>query len=182
MTARWPGLADIRVWSPLDDRRTLAAAMHAELGRRVAISEGAGAEATARDADLIVLVTSATEPVLALDWVQPGALVVAVGACRPTHRELDPALVADARVFVDSRDAALVESGDIVCGIAEGRFGPGHVRGELGDVLLGRIAARETAGDRVIFKSLGLAVEDVTVADEAVRRALDTGLGTAWSF
>jgi len=182
MAARWPLLEQVRVWSPLDDCQPFAASMRAELDSRIDVAAGTSADATARDADLIVLVTSATEPVLALEWVRPGAMVVAVGACRPTHRELDPALVADARVFVDSRDAALVESGDIVCGIAEGRFGPGHVRGELGDVLLGQLAAREAAGDRVIFKSLGLAVEDVTVADVACRRALDMGLGTAWSF
>jgi alanine dehydrogenase len=182
MAARWPALEQVRAWSPLDDREPFADAMRAELGGRLAIDAGAGPDATARDADLVVLVTSATEPVLARAWVRPGTLVIAVGACRPSHRELDPALVAGSRVFVDSRDAALAESGDIVCGIAEGRFGPAHLRGELGEVLLGRVAVREAAGDVVIFKSLGLAVEDVTVADVACRRALETGLGTTWSF
>jgi ornithine cyclodeaminase len=180
LVPRLPALEQVRVWSPFEDRLPFVAAMQAEI--TVPVAAGTTAADTARDADLIVLVTSSTEPVLALDWVRPGALVIAVGACRPTHREMDPALVAGARVFVDARDAALVESGDIVCGIAQGRFGPGHVRGELGDVLLGRIAARDAPADRVIFKSLGLAVEDVTVADVAYRRALETGLGTSWSF
>ena len=180
LVPRLPALERVRVWSPYEDRLTFVPAMQTEL--IVPVAAGTTAADTARDADLIVLVTSSTEPVLALDWVQPGALVIAVGACRPTHREMDPALVAGARVFVDSRDAALVESGDIVCGIAEGRFGSGHVRAELGDVLLGRVVARDAPADRVIFKSLGLAVEDVTVADVAYRRALDTGLGTTWSF
>jgi len=170
----------VGVWSPFDDRLPFAAAMQAEM--TVPVAAGTTPEDTARGADLIVLVTSSEEPVLELDWVRPGALVVSVGACRPTHREMSPALVADARLFVDARDAALTESGDIVCGIAEGRFAPAHVRGELGDVLLGRVAPREAPADRVIFKSLGLAVEDVTAADAALRRAIDTGLGTAWDF
>jgi len=180
LAPRLPALERVRVWSPYEDRLTFVQAMQTEL--TVPVAAGTTAADTARDADLIVLVTSSTEPVLALDWVRPGALVVAVGACRPTHREMDPALVAGARVFVDARDAALVESGDIVCGIAEGRFGADHVRAELGDVLLGRVVARDAPADRVIFKSLGLAVEDVTVADVAYRRALETGLGTTWSF
>ena len=180
LVPRLPALERVRVWSPYEDRLTFVPAIQTEL--TVPVAAGTTAADTARDADLIVLVTSSTEPVLALDWVQPGALVIAVGACRPTHREMDPALVAGARVFVDARDAALVESGDIVCGIAEGRFGADHVRAELGDVLLGRVEARDTPADRVIFKSLGLAVEDVTVADVAYHRALETGLGTTWSF
>lgn len=180
LAPRLPALEQVRVWSPFDDRLPFAAAMQAEMA--VPVAAGITAAETARDADLVVLVTSSTEPVVELDWVRPGALVIAVGACRPAHREMAPALVADARVFVDARDAALAESGDIVCGIAEGRFGPAHIRGELGDVLLGRVAPREARADRVIFKSLGLAVEDVTVADIALRRALDAGLGTPWDF
>ena len=180
LTARLPGLERIGVWSPLADREPFVREMQAEVGP--AIADGGSAEATARDADLIVLVTSATEPVLRREWVRPGALVVAVGACRPTDREIDPALLAEARVVVDSREAALVESGDIVLGMAEGRFGPEHVCGELGEVLLGRVAPRVAAADRVVFKSLGLAVEDVTVADVVYRRAVAAGLGTSWSY
>src|SRR5207247_3599722 len=70
-------------------------------------------------ADIIVLVTSSPTPVIESGWVKPGAHVISVGACRPTQREMDPALVARARVFVDSRAAALVESGDVVLGIQE---------------------------------------------------------------
>ena len=79
-------------------------------------------------ADIIVLVTSSPVPVLEDGWVKPGAHVISVGACRPSQREMDPALVARARLFVDSRGAALVESGDVVLGIQEGRFGAGSHR------------------------------------------------------
>jgi ornithine cyclodeaminase/alanine dehydrogenase-like protein (mu-crystallin family) len=89
-----------------------------------------------------------------------------------------PDLVARGRLVVDSKAAALVESGDVVQGMREGRFTEAHVAGELGEVVLGRVAGRRTAGEVTIFKSLGMAVEDVMAADLVYRRALDTGAGT----
>ena len=89
-----------------------------------------------------------------------------------------PALVARGRLVVDSRAAALVESGDVVQGIREGRFTDAHVSGELGEVVLGRVPGRGAAAEVTIFKSLGMAVEDVMAADLVYRRALDTGAGT----
>jgi len=125
---------------------------------------------------VIALVTSSTTPVIEDRWVKPGAHVVAIGACRPTHREIPPTLTARARLFVDSRAAALVESGDVVMGIQEGRFQADHIVAELGELVNGT-AGRRTASEITIFKSLGLAVEDVTAADLAWRRAADRGVG-----
>jgi ornithine cyclodeaminase len=132
------------------------------------------------DADIIVLVTSSPTPVLESGWVKPGAHVISVGACRPTHREMDPDLVARARLFVDSRAAALVESGDVVMGMQEGRFGADHIVAELGELIAGAApAGRRTDTEITIFKSLGLAVEDVTAAQLAYRRAVERGVGQA---
>ncbi|MBI3400736.1 MAG: ornithine cyclodeaminase family protein [Acidobacteria bacterium] len=128
-------------------------------------------------ADVIVLVTASPTPVLENGWVKPGAHVISVGACRPTQREMDPALVARARLFVDSRAAALVESGDVALGIQEGRFGADHIVAEIGELVAGA-AGRQSDADVTIFKSLGLAVEDVTAADLAYRRAVEHGIGT----
>jgi thiomorpholine-carboxylate dehydrogenase len=128
-------------------------------------------------ADVIVLVTASPTPVIESGWVKPGAHVISVGACRPTQREMDPALTARARLFVDSREAALVESGDVVLGIQEGRFGADHIAGEIGEVVNGA-PGRRSDTDITIFKSLGMAVEDVTAADLAYRRALERGIGT----
>jgi ornithine cyclodeaminase/alanine dehydrogenase-like protein (mu-crystallin family) len=128
-------------------------------------------------ADVIVLVTSSPTPVIENGWVKPGAHVISVGACRPTQREMDPALVARGRVFVDSRAAALVEAGDIVLGIQEGRFRAEHIAAELGEVVNGA-PGRRSDTDVTIFKSLGLAVEDVVSADLALRRAIERGAGT----
>jgi ornithine cyclodeaminase len=127
-------------------------------------------------ADVIVLVTSSPTPVIENGWVKPGAHVISVGACRPTQREMDPALVARARLFVDSRAAALVESGDVVLGIKEGRFSAEHIVAELGELVSGALGRRSDT-DVTIFKSLGLAVEDVTAGDLAYRRALEKGIG-----
>ncbi len=132
-------------------------------------------------ADIIVLVTSSPVPVLEDGWVKPGAHVISVGACRPTQREMDPALVARARLFVDSRGAALVESGDVVLGIQEGRFGADHIVAELGQLVAGA-AGRRSDSEVTIFKSLGLAVEDVTAAQLAYRRAVERGIGQELSL
>jgi len=129
-------------------------------------------------ADIIVLVTSSPTPVLESGWVKPGAHVISVGACRPNQREMDPALVARARLFVDSRAAALVESGDVVMGMQEGRFGADHIVAELGELLADpATAGRRSDTEVTIFKSLGLAVEDVTAAALAYRRAVERGVG-----
>ncbi len=131
-------------------------------------------------ANIIVLVTSSPVPVVENGWVKPGAHVISVGACRPTQREMDPDLVARARLYVDSRAAALVESGDIVMGIDAGRFGAAHIIAELGELLAdGTASAGRTSETEItIFKSLGMAVEDVTAADLAYRRAVERGVGS----
>jgi ornithine cyclodeaminase/alanine dehydrogenase-like protein (mu-crystallin family) len=91
---------------------------------------------------------------------------------------MDPALVRRSRLFVDSRAAALVESGDVLLGISEGQFAASHIAGELGEVLLGRVEGRQSARDVTIFKSLGLAVEDIMTAELVYRRAIEQDAGT----
>jgi ornithine cyclodeaminase/alanine dehydrogenase-like protein (mu-crystallin family) len=106
--------------------------------------------------------------VLLGDWVSPGAHVNAVGACRPDWRELDDALLGRARVWVDSRDAAFQESGDV---IAADR---GRVAGEIGAVAAGTLGGRTGPDDVTIFKSLGVAVEDVAAAELVLAQLLGT--------
>jgi ornithine cyclodeaminase len=109
-------------------------------------------------------------------------LVISLGAYRPDMREMDPALMARARVIVDSRAAALVEAGDIVQGIREGRWRDAHIAGELGEVIQGRVPGRTAAEEVVVFKSLGMAVEDVTAAQLAYVRARERGTGREIAF
>ncbi len=145
-------------------------------GRRPVVKAADHAGEAIVGADLIVLVTSSPTPVIESGWVKPGAHVISVGACRPNQREMDPELVARGRLFVDSRAAALVESGDVVLGIQEGRFTADHIIGEIGELVNGA-AGRRSQTDITIFKSLGLAVEDVMAADLAYRRAVEQGIG-----
>lgn len=168
-------LSDIRCWSP-----TIA---HARKfvgdSRDVPLRAVESAQAAVEGADIIVLVTASPTPVISDAWVKPGACVISVGACRPNQREMDTALVARARVIVDSRAAALQESGDIVMGIQEGRFGEDHIAAELGQVAANPSLGRTAAGQIMIFKSLGMAVEDVAAADLAYRRASEMARGAS---
>jgi ornithine cyclodeaminase len=170
-------LKEVRVWSPTPKSRDrFVDDMAGHVAVRLSATDTA--EAAVRDADLIVLATSAPTPVVEHAWVADGAHVVSVGACRPDQREMAPELVARGRLFVDSRAAALVESGDVVMGIKEQRFSDTHIAGELGEVVLGRVRGRTTPAAVTIFKSLGMAVEDVVTADLVFRRAVESGAGT----
>ncbi|MGQ0735997.1 MAG: ornithine cyclodeaminase family protein [Acidobacteriota bacterium] len=170
-------LRTVRVWSPTE--RSREKFVEGMRGRVAATLQAtASAEEAVNGADLVVLATSSPKPVVEDSWVTAGAHVVCVGACRPDQREMAPALVARSRLFVDSRAAAIVESGDIVCGIREGLFDASHISGELGEVVLGRVAGRTSDEQVTVFKSLGMAVEDVVTADLVFRKALETGAGT----
>lgn len=127
-------------------------------------------------ADVIVLATSSSVPVIEDAWVKPGAHVISIGACVPAQREIDPALVVRSYLVVDSRAAALKESGDVVQGIREGRFTEDHVKAELGELILCN-RARTTENQVTVFKSLGLAVEDIAAAHLVYLRARESGKG-----
>ena len=129
-------------------------------------------------ADVVVLVTASATPVLEDRWVAPGAHVIGVGACRPNQREMDPDLVARSYLVVDSRAAALEESGDILLAMQEGRFGAGHIAAELGEVACGAKRGRADSDEVTVFKSLGLAIEDLVSAGLVYRAARRTGHGT----
>jgi ornithine cyclodeaminase len=124
------------------------------------------AEAVVRGADVVVAVTASPTPVVQSEWVAEGAHVIAVGACIPTQRELDPYLVQRSRLIVDSRAAALKEAGDVVMGMSEGLWSADHVAAELGE-----LPARENDREITVFKSLGLAVEDIYAAKLVLMRS-----------
>jgi alanine dehydrogenase len=169
-------LSEIRVWSPTAAHRARFAS-EAKEKLSVHVTTTASAREAVEGADLIALVSSSREPVVHSAWVQEGAHVCAVGACRPDQREMDSDLVGRARLFVDSRTAALAEAGDIVLPIKEGRFTAGHIAGELGEVVSGRTPGRTNSSEVTIFKSLGMAVEDVAAAQLAFEKAGSRGLG-----
>ena len=167
---------EIRVWGRNASRVT-ALLDDAPAHARARLVATGSVEAAVDQADVIVLVTASREPVLHRSAVRDGAHVCAVGACRPDQREMETALVRDARVFVDSRAGALAEAGDLVIPIKEGALEASHIAGELGDVFGGRLPGRRSASEITIFKSLGMAVEDVAAAHLAFERASERGLG-----
>lgn len=169
-------ISEVRVWSPNRARMELfVKEMRPE--SRATISAASSARAAVEDAHIVVLVTSAKAPVVKGDWIADGAHVCAVGACRPTHREMDSALVARGDLYVDSRDAALVEAGDIVLAMKDGEIGSSHIKGELGEIVARTCEGRRADNRVTIFKSLGLAVEDVAAAHLVYERARSGGVG-----
>ena len=166
----------VRVWSPSPERRRAFVA-EMQPTTTASIADAESAEAAVRGASIVVLATASREPVVQNDWVDDGAHIAAVGACRPDQREMDPALVARARTFVDSRAGALAEAGDILLAIGEGRIDAAHIAGELGELAAGAVAGRRDGRDVTLFKSLGMAVEDVAAAHLAYVRATERGLG-----
>ena len=134
-------------------------------------------EEAVSDADVVAVVTAAREPVVMNEWIRPGTHIMAVGACRPAHRELDGRLVARASVFVDSRAGALREAGDILIPIADGLFDASHIIAELGER-----PARRSHDEITIFKSLGMAVEDLVAARLVYDRARAAGSGMEFEF
>jgi alanine dehydrogenase len=143
---------EVRAWSPNRDRLRQFAA---DTGSQAMPN----AEAVVRGADVVVAATASPTPVAQSQWVADGAHVIAVGACIPTQRELDPVLVQRARLVVDSRAAALKEAGDVVMGISEGLWTESHIAAELGE-----LPQRKDDREITVFKSLGLAVEDIFAA------------------
>jgi ornithine cyclodeaminase len=139
------------------------------------------AEAVA-GAGIVVTATTSPDPVLCRDWIAPGAHINAVGAYLPTTRELDTATVAAAALFAESRESVHCESGDYLLALAEGAIGPGHVRAELGELLTGQAAGRGDDQQITVFKSLGLAIEDLAAAALVYRKAAEAGAGCLTEF
>src|SRR5205823_10995713 len=110
-----------------------AARLARSVSAPVPVEAVASIEQAVRGADLIVVATSAREPVVHRAWIAPGAHINAVGACVPRARELDSATVAAGALFVDRRESALAEAGDYLIPLAEGAISDGHIRAELGE-------------------------------------------------
>jgi ornithine cyclodeaminase len=169
-------IRDVRVWSPTESSR-LEFLREMQPKTAAAISIARSAREAVEGADIVVLATAARQPVVQNDWIADGVHVCAVGACRPDQREMDSALVARAKLFVDSRTGATSEAGDVIIPMKEGAIDASHIAGELGEVAAGTRPGRTSPGEVTIFKSLGMAVEDVAAAHLAFTKASERGLG-----
>jgi alanine dehydrogenase len=167
-------IARARVWS----RDAGAVRRFAERESRrhgVEVEPAQSAREAVDGAEIVCTVTSSQEPVLAGEWRAAGAPVNALGAAHPAAPALDTPAIVRGRLYVDRRESALNEAGDFLIPRREGAIGDDHLVGELGELLLGRIPGRRSAPEVTIFKSLGLAVEDVAAAAFIYGRAEGRG-------
>ena len=144
----------------------------------IAIELVSTAQEAVEDADIICTVTGSKEPILCGDWIAPGTHINAVGACLPTTRELDADAVVKSKMFVDSRESTLNEAGDFLFPQQAGLIDESHILGELGEVLGGSVPGRRSEDDVTLFKSLGLAIEDLASAHVIYTKALRESIGT----
>ena len=134
-------------------------------------------ELAVKDSDIVVTASTSKTPVLNGDWLDKGTHVNAIGSHTPDSRELDATAIKRAKVVVDSRDAALKEAGDLMIPISQGIISPDHIYAELGEIITGRKIGRESEDDITLFKSQGLAIQDVSAASKVYEIAVKKGLG-----
>jgi ornithine cyclodeaminase/alanine dehydrogenase-like protein (mu-crystallin family) len=146
---------EVRVWSPRNANK---------FADRFGVHLARSPEEAVRGADVVLVATTSRTPVLKGEWLSPGIHVNAVGAPRPDWRELDDVVMREAKLYVEQREAASRESGDVIAG--------GNIYAEIGEVFGGKIAGRESAGEITLFKSVGVAVEDLAAAALVYRKAV----------
>jgi ornithine cyclodeaminase len=170
-------LRRVRAWSPHRERLE-AFAEEASADGGTAVEIAPSAREALEGADIVCTVTASAEPVVAGEWLAAGAHVNAVGSSLPSSRELDSDAIARARLFVDRRASAAAESGDYLIPLHEGRIGEDHIVAELGEVAAGMAEGRRAPDEITVFKSLGLAIEDLASARWIHQQAVAGGIGT----
>jgi len=167
----------ILVWSRTPEHAR-AVAEDARQRHGVEVEAAKSAADAVSVADVVCTVTAAREPVLRGEWLKPGTHINAVGASMPTARELDTEAVRRARIFVDRRESALNEAGDLLIPIQEGAIAADAIVADLGERLVSGGTARRNEEEITLFKSLGLAIEDLACAHFLHGRAKADGSGT----
>ncbi|HEX5275651.1 MAG TPA: ornithine cyclodeaminase family protein [Candidatus Rubrimentiphilum sp.] len=170
-------IAKVKVWSRTPARA--GAFAHVESARHgIPIEVAQSPRDAVNGCDIVCTLTAATAPVLEGAWLESGMHVSAAGSSVPPFRELDAAAVKRARLFVDNRECVLNEADDLRVPIAEGAITAGHILGDLGELVTAEVAGRTSPDDITLFKSVGMAIEDVACARELYSRAQGRGRGT----
>lgn len=171
----------VRIWNRTAER----ARRFVEMARErfgVAVDISGSIREAVSGADIICTATAAPTPILEAGWVSPGAHLNVAGSSIRTAREVDGALVARSALYVDRMESAVNEAGDYLLAVAEGAIPKDHVVGEIGEILTGAKPGRRSSSEITMFKSLGLAVEDVASARHIYQAAKRTGAGTELPF
>ena len=170
-------LRQIKIYSPSGISATkIRKDMESDVG--VAVKVAASAQDAVKYSDIVVTVTTAKEPILKSEWLNAGVHINAVGSHRPDLREVDGATLARAKVVVDSRAAIMAECGDILLALREKSIPEDVIHAEIGEVLAGMKSGRESAGEITLYKSVGIAIQDVATANLVYHRAIDRKVGT----
>ncbi len=166
----------VRVWSRTTENAQRFAESESER-YGIAIEAVSSARSAVEGASLICTATSSEKPVLFGEWLSPGTHINAVGSSIESARELDTAAVVKSRLFVDRRESTVNEAGDYLLPKNEGAIDESHIQGEIGDILLNKIEGRRSEDEITLFKSLGLAVEDVAAAFHIYQKFENSGKG-----
>ena len=169
-------IREIKVYDVLEKSvESLKEELEPEVG--IKIEPAKTAEEAVRNADLLVTVTTAKEPIVSADWLRPGVHINAVGSHRPDLREIDAATFERARIVVDSREAIMAECGDILLAIKEGVITENHIYAEIGEILAGKKPGRTATDEITVYKAVGIAIQDVATAQLAYEKALERKVG-----
>jgi ornithine cyclodeaminase len=167
----------VRIWSRTPKHARALADEYRSRFAEVTVHDDA--ESAVRGAAIVCTVTSSNNPVLRGKWLSPGSHVNAVGVSQPRAREIDTEVVTRASLFVDRRESALKEPGDILQPLSAGAITPDHIKAEIGEVVAGTKPGRRSDDEITLFKSLGLAVEDIAAAQFVYTRAKERKVGTS---
>jgi ornithine cyclodeaminase len=170
----------VKVWSRNPEHARRFAQAEWSGGERVEVSSSA--EEAVSGADIVCTTTAATSPVLKGEWISPGAHINAIGASVPGYRELDSKAMAMSKLYTDRREALFSEADDFRVPLKEGAIKEDHLKGELGEVIIGKVAGRSSNAEITLFKSQGSAVEDLAAAYHVYTKAQEKGLGTWVEF
>jgi ornithine cyclodeaminase len=146
----------------------------------IVVKRGEDVEKAVRNADIVVLATNSREPIIRREWLKPGVHINAVGSSVAHTREVDPATMEAASLFVDRRESTVNESGDYLLALKDGA--KVEIKAELGELLMGAAKGRTNSDEITLYKSLGLAVEDLASAQLLYEKGLRNGVGTRVEF
>jgi alanine dehydrogenase len=174
---RVKNLQRIKIYSPLGiSASNVKQELEPEIGVNIEVIDSA--EDTVRECDLVVTATTAKEPILREEWLKSGVHINAVGSHRPDFREIDGPTLARAKVVVDSREAIMAECGDILLAIKENSITENNIHAEIGEILAGTKPGRTNATEITLYKSVGIAIQDVATAHLVYDKALKQNVGT----
>ena len=175
-------LRKLLAWSvdPVESRQDFARRITGKIGVQVELASDPAAAAW--ESDIVVLATSASEPVVDGSWFKPGTHINGIGSHTPKMRELDTLTVQRSRVICDLTEACKAEAGDFIIPAGSGAWSWNNVAGNLGDVILGKVRGRTSPQEITLFKSVGLAIQDVSAAKAIYDEAVRLGIGTPFQF